>query len=392
MKPERGSSSESEWSAGREPRHGLVALVDDARMQFHPDVLAALDLPAALGNLESQRGGLLPSTLAARAAQRVAADFLPRLRARLESGIDLQPVDVVFAHRYGSGTRPVPDLSIEARLVIEGLAKLLVDRLASDAELLGLSHHITHDGDHKLEFERRPLAEPKPPYIAVADVASFYEYVDHDLLAGEILELTGDVHLAAAVKGAMSELLGRRFGLPQGPQGSDAFASMYLSRVDRRLLRAGVAIDRLNDDYLLRAESFARGQRDLAALERSLRDLGLILNHGKTQLLSAEQYERGLSAFQELLEAAAIETIELPPGYGFDPDAFEGISLESADEKIIEAAFERALDDEEHPFAARQRMTDSAFPYLAAFENLMPLERLNVLVECWPAHIRNVNL
>ena len=366
---------------------------DDASVEFHPDVVAALDLPAALTRLESQRGGFLPSSLASRAARQAAGDFLPRFRVMLQSGIDLQPVDVVFAHRYGSGTRPVPDLSIEARLVVEALGKLLVDRLAVDADLLGLTAHIEPVPGQKLVFERRPVEEPKPAYVATADVASFYEYVDHDLLANEIVELTGDHRLAAAVQGTMSELLGRGFGLPQGPHGSDVFASLYLSRVDRRLLRAGVAMERFNDDYLLRAESVARGRRDLAALERSLRDVGLILNHEKTQVLSAEQYEHGLVAYQELLEAAAIDTIELPPGYTFDPDEFEDISFETANEGIIEAAFERALDDEEeHRFAARQRMIDSALPYLAGFENVKPLERIGDLVESWPAHIRNVNL
>jgi hypothetical protein len=221
-------------------------------------------------------------------------------------------------------------------LVIEALAKRLVDRLADDADLLGLAAHIAPVEGQKMDFERRPLRDPRPAYIAVADVASFYEYVDHDLLGAEIIELTGDPDLATAITSTLSELLGRRFGLPQGPQGSDVFASVYLSRVDRLLLRAGVAIERFNDDYLLRAESVARARRNLAALERSLRDLGLILNHEKTQVLTADQYEEGLSAYGDLLEAAAIATIELPPGYTFDPDAFEDISVDSADEGIVE--------------------------------------------------------
>ncbi len=204
--------------------------------------------------------------------------------------------------------------------------------------------------------------------------------------------LTGDAELAGAIKGALSELMGRRFGLPQGPPGSDIFASLYLSRVDRVLMRAGVRATRFNDDYLFKADSAAGGRRDVAALERALRDLGLILNHEKTQVMTAEQYEEGLSAYQELLQAAAIETVELPAGYTFDPDEFEGISLESADEEVIVAAFERAIDDAEHPFPARQRMIDTALPYLAGFQNLKPLQRLDVLVETWPAHIRNVNL
>jgi len=361
-------------------------------VRFDADVLAALDFPGALLRLESQRGDFLPSTLAVRAARRADGLVIPRTKVLLANGFSLRPVDVIFAHRYGSGTRPVPDLAIEARLVIEALAMRLAALLARDADLLGLTAHLDREAGQKLDFERAPLADQRPAYVATADVASFYEYVDHDLLANEIVELTGDPGLAAAVKTALSEMLGRGFGLPQGPHGSDVFASLYLSRVDRRLIRAGVPITRFNDDYLIRASTASGAQRDLAGLERALRDLGLILNHQKTQVLTADQYERGLLAYQELLQAAAIATISPPPGYTFDPDEFEGISLEDADESVIEAAFERALDDNEHPFAARTRMIDSALPYLAAFKNLAPLWRLGELVENWPAHIRNVNL
>ncbi len=78
------------------------------------------------------------------------------------------------------------------------------------------------------------------------------------------------------------------------------------------MLRAGVIMRRFNDDYVIKAESIGQVRRELVTLERSLRDLGLILNHEKTQVLSAEQYEKGLSAYQKLLEEAAIETVELP--------------------------------------------------------------------------------
>ena len=277
-------------------------------------------------------------------------------------------------------------------MVIEALAKLLADRLAADSDLLGLSGHLAPEQGQKIDFERWPLEEPRPAYIGMADVASFYEYIDHDVLANEIVELTGDSRLAVAVKEVMSEIVGRSFGVPQGPRGSDIFASVYLSRVDRLMLRAGVIMRRFNDDYVIKAESIAQVRRELATLERSLRDLGLILNHEKTQVLSAEQYEKGLSAYQKLLEEAAIETVELPPGYTFDPDAFADISLDIADEEIIEAAFDRALDDREHPFAARQRMIDTALPYLAAFQNLTPLTRMDASSSRGPRHVRNVNL
>ena len=187
--------------------------------------------------------------------------------------------------------------------------------------------------------------------------------------------------------------MGRGYGVPQGPQGSDLFANLYLSVVDRQLLRAGIPFDRHVDDYLLRSSSLPDARRHLLTLEASLRGIGLILNHQKTQVLSREAYEAGLAAFQEILAEAAIETIEAPAGYTFDPDAFADIDLSNAKQETIEAAFLTALNgDEEKAFEARRRMIDKALPYLAAFGSTVPVDHLDDVIGTFGPQIRNVNL
>lgn len=367
-------------------------LEHDGAVHFPSEVVSGLDLHGALAKAAVQRGGFLPSALAASSALQDKKNYVKRLRVKLVEGVDLRPVDVVFAHRYGAGTRPIPDLSLEARVVVEALATVLVQRLADDADLLGLTEHVSPAPGHKKSFEHWPLEAPRPKFVGVGDVASFYEYVDHKLLAKEIVELTGDSALASTIRSALSEIMGRQFGLPQGPPGADVFAALYLSPVDRALQRAGLEARRFNDDYLLLASSPPQTRRDLATIERLLRDLGLILNHQKTAVLTVAEYELGLKNYEEILEAAAIESVDLPPGYKFDPDEFEGTSLETADEEVIAAAFDRAMTDATHPLSARQKMIDTSLPYLAGFENTGPLTRLQQVVDLWPAHIRNYNL
>lgn len=362
-------------------------------MRLSPHLIDRLSLESALGRLESERGEFLPSTLGRRAARAAGGRYAQSLRARLIAGQTLDLAEIVFAHRYGSGSRPVADLDIDARLLLEALASNVAGRLKDDAEMLGLSEHLAAPAQgERIAFDERPLQDDDAKFIVKADVASFYEYVDHAVLTREILELTADVDVSYAVRDLLAEVMGRQHGLPQGPVGSDLLASLYLSAVDRRMLRAGVRLDRFNDDYLLRCTTLAEARQHLLALEIELRDVGLILNHQKTQIIGREKYEQGLAAFQDLLAEAAIESVQVPFGYSFDPEQFENISLESVDQGTIETAFARALDDEELSFDVRRRMVDGALPYLAKLGSVDPLQRLRDLIALFPAQIRNINL
>jgi hypothetical protein len=362
-------------------------------MQLSDRLINSLPLKVALGRLESERGEFLPSAVGRRAAVAAGDRYVRSLSARLLDGQRLREAEVVFAHRHGSGTRPVSDLDLDGRLLIEAFALHIGTLLAQDADMLGLAEYISPpEPGHRVSFEDRPLEDSDAQFIVRADVASFYEYVDHETLSREIVELAADVELAYAVRDLLAEIMARNHGLPQGPQGSDLLATLFLSAVDRRLVRAGVRLDRFNDDYLLRCSTLPEARQHLLMLEVELRAVGLILNHQKTQILSREKYEEGLAAFREFLAQAAIESVELPFGYTFDPDEFANIELGTADQATIETAFAKALDDPELPFEVRRRMIDGALPYLAKFGSTIPLDRLGQLVEQFPAQIRNTNL
>lgn len=362
-------------------------------MQLPATLIDRLPFDEALDRVGSQRGGLLPASVGAQAAKLAGSKYIEWLQARLTDDLPLHEAEVVFAQRHGSGTRPVADLGIDARLILEALAIAVSESLTEDAAMLGLADHLAApEPGTRISFERAPAEDSTAAFVVKADVASFYEYVDHELLGREILELAADVNLSSAVAAVLASVMGRRYGLPQGPQGSDSLASLYLSAVDRRLLRSGVRFDRFNDDYLLRCGSLPEARRHLLELEVELRGIGLILNHQKTHILSREKYEEGLQALQDILAEAAIESVELPLGYSFDPDEFSSIDLDSADQPTIETAFQKALDDDELQYEVRRRLVDGALPYLAGFGSLDPLDRLGELVDRFPSQIRNVNL
>jgi hypothetical protein len=135
----------------------------------------------------------------------------------------------------------------------------------------------------------------KTKYIAKADIAAFYENIDHSLLAVLLVGQLGvPVTKARAIESLLSAVMGSSRGLPQGPASSVVLASAFLLGVDRELERMGIGFKRYADDYFFPAKSVAAGRTILQVAETLIGDLGLTLNSTKTQVMRRENYEKGL--------------------------------------------------------------------------------------------------
>ena len=301
----------------------------------------------------------------------------------------LSEPQIVWVPRRGSGSRPVPDVSFTERVVLEALVSQLGDELRPLQGALQLtSLRDPQEGD-RAAFEKRPLEQPGD-VVVIADVASFYEYVDHDVLEQDVVELTGDVELALALRESLRDLMGRDIGIPQGPRASDLIADLYLSGTDRVVQRAGLDLQRFNDDFLFAAADRSDAERQLVRLEASLRGRGLLLNHAKTRVVEKEQYQAWLTALDERLQGAAL-TVASMNFYGFDPDEFAEVDLGELSREAVELAFAEALDDKEpDPYSINHRLIERALPLLAAGESPAPLDRLAALALEWGAHARNL--
>lgn len=122
--------------------------------------------------------------------------------------------------------------------------------------------------------------------VVVTDLAAFFEQVPHAGLEEQLLVL--DVPRAAAreLRQVLTALMGgRERGLPQGCDASSVIASMYLTAVDRAMLRPGHAYYRYVDDIRIFATSEREGRRLLRLVESEARKLGLNLQPGKTTVL-----------------------------------------------------------------------------------------------------------
>jgi hypothetical protein len=359
-----------------------------------PDALIQrLDWKAALKETISPRGEFFPSRVEANAASLNEEQSLKRLLGRLRKGLGLARAEVVAVPRRGLLTAPARDVPFLDRVVMTALALSLVSALEDDAEALALD--LSLDGlreNARRSFEQTPLDRPTAQSLVISDVAAFYDYVDQDLLAVEIAELTGDVDLADATSGVLSSLVGGSVGVPAGPRSADVFADFFLSDVDRRLLRAGVHASRLRDEYLVTAADRSGALRSLRVLERALWERRLVLNSGKTRLLSREAYEEGLLTKQSRMASAAIASDPDIAIYGFDPEAFLDLDWSDLNVEHAEAIFDEALQADGVDFGGfGEGEIARGLIALGACQSMRPLAHLERLVDEHPGLSREIS-
>jgi hypothetical protein len=113
-----------------------------------------------------------------------------------------------------------------------------------------------------------------------ADLASFYDYIDHEILGQELLIRTADHAAIECLLDLLGEVQGRRYGLPQLLEPSDRLSDLYGDRVLRALRRKQWPAWRFNDDFRIAVETFEEAKRALDDLTAAARDNGLAVRPG----------------------------------------------------------------------------------------------------------------
>jgi len=120
-------------------------------------------------------------------------------------------------------------------------------------------------------------------WLVRADVASFYGSVREPALR---TALAGDAERVLDV--LRSLWVDGVAGLPVGPEASAILANALLAPVDEAIRRAGGTPIRWVDDWLIRVPDRRAAGEVLLALEVGLRDIGLVLNPAKTEVVAPE--------------------------------------------------------------------------------------------------------
>jgi hypothetical protein len=279
-----------------------MASVQRGLFQLSGDLVAMLDWTNAITDEAITPTNLLPSQTAEVAVLEGVEDLAEMFSGICESGYLPAREEIVWASKSLTTFRPASALPIRERIVYRGLA-------AAALAGLDLPPRTT---EAYTEFENKVLGVGSVHYVVIADVASFYQYVEHGQLETAIVESTGRASLARSLHHLLDLVEGGPLGLPQGPSTSDLLSELVLQPIERRLRRRGLVISRYSDDFRVGVSSWEEGVRAVQALQSELMPLGLVLNDDKTNVLMRATYESHLEEVDQRVEQAFQE-------YGIDP-------------------------------------------------------------------------
>lgn len=304
-------------------------------------LLSRLDFVAAAGEEIAQPVDLLPSRIVEHSLRGHEAEYGGFIKARVSHGFDLQPGATVWVPKPGhlGRYRPITALGLRDRVLL----RALTNELSRDIPPFDRSFHAQQ------MFQQRPL-ETDAPYIVIADVSSFYFFIDHELLASRVVDLTARADTAEATREVLDGLLGRPYGLPQNFGPSAPLSEVFIAPVERRLLRSGIMTFRANDDFRLCAGSWGEALQALERLQEEVSQVGLDLNGDKSWILKRDTYASNLALADEYL-ATALESVDddLP-----EIDPYTGAPVED------EAEEEDADEDWEGDAVHEQNGDDSS--------------------------------
>lgn len=228
---------------------------------------------------------------------------------RFHRGVRNHAVETVLASKSPKGRRPVHALSFEQRVLYRALVEGLGDELEPP----------NRSDEAWTNFQQGPLGDPELKYLVRTDVVGCYQFIDHHLLADEVIAQTGDASITDEVASFLRDVLGSSRGLPQNLGPSHTLAECYLDKIERALLRDGIPTWRFSDDFILASESWGGINRALERLTEEIRASGLSINEEKTRFFGRAKYQGWVNAPLERLQTAgAADLIAVLEDY--DPD------------------------------------------------------------------------
>ncbi len=239
---------------------------------------------------------MLPPREDDKVAGRIAPRFTEGIRARIaDDEYQVRPATFVPVPKRALTTRPAAIVSLRDRIVLEALVERTRKKITKflappDTTIWPRADNTSPSWD---TFQRAPLSSGGG-YVASADVAGFYESVDHRSLALILTDAGVSAGLVSALRDHLTQVMGTSRGLPQGVESSDSLATLYLAPVDGALQRLDIEFWRHGDDYRLIGSSYAEAQKVVFHLEQAARAEGLLLNSGKLGIESFNKYRRNL--------------------------------------------------------------------------------------------------
>jgi hypothetical protein len=266
---------------------------------------------------------------------------------QIEQGV-FQPElpEKIYAPKRPGTVRSLPVLSISDRLVYQAIINIIdgyvfAHLLNQPNDDFVIRRWDGFDGQYRKYLAKfRDQWERGNSWIVQADIASYYDSIDHELLIKDIkvrwvnCEKTMQL-LNSCLRSWSPHEEGDKFsrGLPQGYEASDYLATIYLLATDEKMLQKYTYL-RYVDDIRILANNQDTVRRALIDLDVSLKKQALILQPSKT---GAKEIKNINEEIDEL--AGALSMIDERRRRGDDID-------EEAEELFFKSWHQ--LDEREH--------------------------------------------
>ena len=248
------------------------------------ELLDQLDIESAVKDEANTCRNQVPSEPWIRAILKERHKVASWLRDRLSAGLVATPNVDVNVRKSSLGTRPVPIMGIAERVTYRALATYIVGRdLLPDRSTQAYRQFsfgpISYGFPSSAAWsERQPLLR----YVVEADIAAFYQYIDHDVLRHELQLQTGKIEYVDLLIELLAEMQQRSFGIPQLVDASDWLSEIYIRIVERTLVRRGWPVWRFNDDFRIGCHNYTEALNAIERLDESARAVGLTVSDYKT--------------------------------------------------------------------------------------------------------------
>ncbi|MBS1792182.1 MAG: CRISPR-associated endonuclease Cas1 [Acidobacteria bacterium] len=221
---------------------------------------------------------------------------LQRLGNELADGT-YQPLPVAqfFVPKRSGGQRRLCVLAVRDRVAQHAVIGVILPRVEAEFENISFAYRRGRSVKQALaEVER--LREAGYQFVVDADIASYFDNVDHALLLERLADVVEDARIRNLIETWIAPMVydGQQMaksekGLPQGSPLSPLLANLFLDTMDDRLLAAGLKLVRFADDFLVLCKSREKAEEALALVKQSLADLRLTLNEEKTRITDFAQ-------------------------------------------------------------------------------------------------------
>ena len=244
-----------------------------------------------------------------------------QIQSSLSKNSHAMPAGNIYADKPRGGARPLNIMRLQDRVLYRALTDVLLEDLPDRF----------HSRPPFAEFARQPLSNEVNHYVSKSDINSYYVYVDHEILADELIAQTGNELAVRALTDLLGQVMGRRFGIPQVHPCSDRLGDVYIDVVRRRLIRRGYDVYTYSDDLRVGTKSLRAARHAVQDCAREASKLGLVLNERKTKTYLRDNYESSLEnhiqAEQRILSGTGAVNLDVANAFLMQDDYSDVVDI-----------------------------------------------------------------